>query len=269
MRRTLSGLGAFALVAVLLAGCSSGGEIVVGSPSTSDEASTPDTARGATTSTTMTTTASSSVPKDPEGVYLSAPLSFGAGEPGKLSVVAVGPPRSSIGSSSVGIVVRNNTNAPLYSVEANVTARDAAGGLLGSGTTQGFEPAVVRPGEWSYGFAFFGGVELPENADLQVVPQGDTRSFVDYVQLPIVEASSAASQYGGTTMTVVLSNPTDQVIDHASGLLACFTPEGVPLDVNHAFVSAAVPAKGTTSSSEQISGDDPCPVWVLAYSAFI
>jgi hypothetical protein len=64
-------------------------------------------------------------------------LSLGPGEPGKLAIIPTGAKKDKL-SDSVTVIVRNNTANPIGAIEATGTARDAAGALVGSGSSQGF-----------------------------------------------------------------------------------------------------------------------------------
>ena len=72
------------------------------------------------------------------------------GEPGEVSVVATAAGLDRGGSLNVGM--RNNTTGNVGRIELAGTARDAAGTLVGSGSDQGIDPAIVAPGEIAFGY---------------------------------------------------------------------------------------------------------------------
>ncbi|MEZ4540242.1 MAG: hypothetical protein R3C43_09735 [Chloroflexota bacterium] len=69
------------------------------------------------------------------------PADIPQGEPG-LSVVLAGSP-SRFGA--VPVVVRNNTDEPVYDIEISATARDSAGSVLGTGPGRDIAPSLVPP----------------------------------------------------------------------------------------------------------------------------
>ena len=82
-------------------------------------------------------------------------MSLPAGDPGVVAVVSVATALDS--SGSLPVIVRNNTANTIGQIEVTV-ARDAAGSLVGSGSSQGFEPVVVEPGEIAWGYVYFGDI---------------------------------------------------------------------------------------------------------------
>lgn len=70
------------------------------------------------------------------------------------------------------VIVRNNTGDPIGQIEATGTARDAAGSLVGSGSSQGVKPVVVAPGEIAYRYVYFDG-GFPEGATLEFDVAGE------------------------------------------------------------------------------------------------
>ena len=77
-----------------------------------------------------------------------------AGDPGVLAVVATA--AAADRSGSLAVMVRNNTADTIGQIEVAGLARDAAGNLAGSGSSQGFDPVVVEPGEIAWGYVYFG-----------------------------------------------------------------------------------------------------------------
>lgn len=127
-------------------------------------------------------------PIDPAGALASPYIqgniepAFGLGEPGALSVIAVGAPDGD--SSTVAFVVRNNTNGPLYNIEA--TGRVTENGqLVGSGSSQGFEPAVLEPGHIGFGY-IYADSGLSPTAAIEVTATGDRSRSDFYASIPLL-----------------------------------------------------------------------------------
>lgn len=85
-----------------------------------------------------------------------------AGEPGALSVIAVGP----FDGVSYPIVIRNGTGRDVETIEVETVAR-AGGELVGTGGDNfSLHPNVVEAGGLAIGSVFLGGEELPEGTEL-------------------------------------------------------------------------------------------------------
>ena len=63
------------------------------------------------------------------------------GEAGVVSIVAAAATLDA--SGSVPIIVRNRTNAPVGQIDVSGTARDGAGALIASGSSQGLELQIA------------------------------------------------------------------------------------------------------------------------------
>jgi hypothetical protein len=81
--------------------------------------------------------------------------SLPAGDPGKVSVVQIGPlDKDASGSAKLPIAFRNNTPDGISHVDWAGTAR-SGGAIVATGSSQGTIPAQVRPGEIGLAFIFF------------------------------------------------------------------------------------------------------------------
>lgn len=220
------------------------------------------------TAGTETTAATTPTAVEPTTIYVSAPLSFPAGKPGEVSIVATGTPAVSVAGTRIPLVVRNNTSKTVYGVDINMTARGANGALVGSGQSAGgFQPEVLQPGEWAFGSVFFS-VQLPEGATFETTVEGRSETIMDTVQLVVTEATAAqAPVLGGLEITVVVRNPSSRAIDLASGDVGCFTTDGVPLaKTSLANIDSTIPAGSSTSASASVL-EGPCPIWAIGYSS--
>ncbi len=86
------------------------------------------------------------------------------GEAGELSVVATGPYDGNL----LPIVARNNTGEDIIRITAVATALNPAGQVIASGNDQLFSPNLVRSGGLAFGYAYFGGIELPEDTEFEI-----------------------------------------------------------------------------------------------------
>jgi hypothetical protein len=221
--------------------------------------------------TSTTESSGDATPKDPASIYLSAPIAIPAGEPGKLSVVLTGPPTGSFGSS-VPVIVRNNEDEALTDIQVTGTAREANGVLAGSGSSQGFKPFTVQPGEWAMGYVYFSS-EIPADAALDLTATGSKRSgalrILENVDLPVVEANLVQGQFGTAEVAGIASNPSTKILDvGASVILTCFV-DGKPIsaEIGSTAGAASIAAGGTAPFSVSLYEQD-CPVYAIGASGY-
>jgi hypothetical protein len=72
----------------------------------------------------------------------------------------------------------DRANKPVGNVEVNGTARAADGSLAGSGSSQEFEPSVLKPGEWGFGYIYFDST-LGADASIEATATGDKVTDAD------------------------------------------------------------------------------------------
>jgi hypothetical protein len=148
------------------------------------------------------------------------------GSNGELSVVLLGTPNS---GGSVPIVVRNRTGQTYVGLEANGIARNGEGELIASGSSQGFTPTRLHPGEWAFGYVYFGSAELDENSDYEITVSGnDPNSWTDsfYTDLQIVEFNQVDGTFERQVVGLV-KNQTDSESDWSLGVnVICFDSQG-------------------------------------------
>jgi len=232
-----------------------------------EKTTTTESERTTTTRKTTTTSAASAKPADARASELlqgNASPPFPAGSPGGIAVVATG---SALGDDgALPLVVRNNTADAAYGIAA--TGRALQGGkLVGSGESQGFQPAVVQPGEVAIGYVYFGDT-VPDGATFELAATADDEpgEIVPEVGLPVTELNLLKGQFGNTIVGTVTS-PLDHAVDQkASALAMCFDEAGKPLSTHSGYTDGEqLPAKGTASFSIDLF-DDPCPVYLVGSS---
>jgi len=190
------------------------------------------------------------------------------GPPGELSVVVVG--RSDgTGSGTVPVVIRNRTSTTLYSPEANGTARAPDGTLAGSGSSQGFAPSTLQPGEWAVGYLYFDST-VPADATFDVTATAsDDAEFIGSVDVRPVEINVASSEFGSQIIGIV-ENPTDEPVEGPIDVLvACFDDTGTtPVSIHSGFTDGdQIPPGGTASFSVDLF-DDACANFVVGGSGY-
>lgn len=189
-----------------------------------------------------------------------------AGEPGKISVIAVGPRTSD--SDSVDIVVRNNTAKSVRRIAVSAVARTGDGKLYASGGDQGFHPNVVRPGEIALGYVYFGS-DANLSPDLsfefeETAKSADENGYENIRDLEVVEASLVANK----RVVGMLRNPYDKPVSGPiKAVVACFDAKGALLGEYSDFTDKDTAAPGATVPYQvQIRGS--CPVFLVAGSGF-
>lgn len=254
------------LLAALLGGCS-------------DSKSSDDVARsgnGPTPDSSATSEGSpsdageaveSSAPTTSAMLYVKGDLQVPDGEQGELSIVVVGTPQPD--SSSVPVIVRNRTAEPLADIEVTGTARDAAGSLIGSGSSQGFAPDSVLPGEWAVGYVYFDSGKLKPDTEFDLTATGsEPGDLMGAVDVEVVEVSKTKGQFGDQLIGIV-ENPTDaEVGGPIDVMVACFDKAGELLSTTSDFVEGdSLPAGGTSSFSVDLF-DDACENWAVGSSGY-
>jgi plastocyanin/Mg-chelatase subunit ChlD len=185
-----------------------------------------------------------------------------AGEPGEVSVVAMGT-LSPYGG--IPFVIRNNTDQNLRDVTASVTARDPAGNLLGVANVLTIRPSYIRAGGLGIGLVPFGGISLPPDAvfDIELQPKrADQVAIVFFHDLDIVEASLFEDRIVG-----VVENKTDQTLTGPTVTSMCFDLNGTPLTQDLGGSQTTI-APGDTqefqvTNSGLILYGQPCPAFLV------
>lgn len=184
------------------------------------------------------------------------------GELGVPSVVAVG----SYDGSSLPVVLRNNTHEDVIRMTVSAVVRNADGNMLGTGGDQGFNPNLVRPGEITLGYVYFGGIDLPADAtfefEVDAQPASEAR-YENIRDLDVMEQSFIADRIVG-----MLYNSHDEHVSGPVGVYAmCFDDEGVLLRHYHAYTDKEEAAPGD-SVPFQVNVRESCPIFLVAAYGF-
>lgn len=185
-----------------------------------------------------------------------------AGELGVPTVVAVG----SYTGSILPVVLRNNTGEDVRRMTVSAVVRDADGNMLGTGGDQGFKPNLVRPGQITLGYVYFGGIDLPPDAtfefDVDAKPASEAR-FENIRDLDVVEQSFVEGRIVG-----MLQNSHDEHVSGPIGVAVfCFETEGVLLGYYHDYTDKDEADPGDTVPF-QVDVRGSCPVFLVAAYGF-
>lgn len=244
---------------VTITACSSTKHVASGTgPQVSSTTTTTLVAPSATSTTiappaTTTTAAVTATPKTSAALHLSAAVNLPAGQPGKLSVIAVGSAPTDANDSSVPVVVRNNTSGTVYNVSASGTAR-RSGALVGSGQSQGFAPAAVHPGEWAFGFVYFGQASLVgATFDVTATADAAASSFGQHVDLNIAEVNRTPGQFGEDSLVGIVSNPTATTVSPPIEVFVICFDGANPKSVFSGFTDGNIPLAPKATASFSVS----------------
>jgi hypothetical protein len=263
---------AWAFVAVILLGaiggasCSSGSD-EVSSGKGPQPAKQTTTTKAAEKSTTTSTTEAPAEPATSPSLVIAGTVTIPDGEKGKLSIALTG---AAVGDDgSVPVVVRNRTSKTIYDVEVSGTARATDGSLAGSGSSQGFAPSAVGPGEWAFGYVFFEG-SVPAGATFDLTAKGETDTgFLNGADVTIAEHNVVPGDYGTSVIGIVSNKTEKEVSGPVSVDLMCFDDAGTaPVSTARGYAeSDPIPAGGTSSFSVDLP-DGPCTNFAMGASGY-
>ena len=196
---------------------------------------------------------------------------FPAGTKNELSVVANGP--YSDRTNIVPVVVHNNTSRPVTAVEVQGSARDANGALVGSGSSQGIQPAAIPPGGIGIGYVYFG--DAPNATQFSFTAsakpsKGPGRDF--FAGLQITENNETEGERYGTNRGQIIGtvvNPlTVTVTGPISVLALCLDPAGNPTTTVSGFAEGDDLAAGSTTTFSLDFYDQTCPSYLVGASGY-
>lgn len=191
---------------------------------------------------------------------------FGPGEPGELSVIAVGTPDGDL--SSIPFVVRNNTSSPVYSVAA--TGRVSDGGqLVGSGSDQGVEPAVVAPGEIAFGYVYFSATPpAGSTVEVSATADSDPGSFFNSVAMTISDANLVPGDWSDQLIGEVTAPADTEVSGPVSVMVLCVDAEGTLSRTFGGYTDGDASILPGTSATYSVGLHEDCPTFLIGSSGY-
>lgn len=188
-----------------------------------------------------------------------------AGDPGEVSIIWSDDTVNRRGS--VTMIVRNNTTDDIGRIDVTGTARDEAGDLVGSGSSQGFNPAVVAPGEIAYGYVYFDtelsdqSFEFAFEVDAEPV-RAD--AFMSALPVTVTEINDTGAELVGAA-----TNELDEEVNGPIGAaVLCFDAGGAVIDYTDGFLEQDDLAAGATGSFSINLFDRPCPNGLVSASGY-
>ncbi|MGI8797200.1 MAG: hypothetical protein ACR2IR_11575 [Acidimicrobiia bacterium] len=191
----------------------------------------------------------------------------------KLVVVANGPSQD----GSVPVVVRNNKKRRVTNIEVQGTARDAAGTVIGSGSSQGIEPAALPPGGIGIGYVYFGFDDEQRLADatfkFTVSAEKSSDAERDYfVSVEVTEHNKVESlefDFLQGEIVGIVRNPLDIEVTGPIGVLAaCFDESGAPVLSSRGYTEVEDLQPGAESPFSVDYFETPCPTYLVGASGF-
>ena len=225
-------------------------------------------AKSASSGTTPTTSASGAATTALVGT---ANPTFPMGAKGELVVVANGPYSDQM--NTVPVVVRNNTGRAVTSVEVQGAARDANGALVGSGSSQGVQPAAISPGGIGIGYVYFRTAPGASQFTFTTSSKPSKGSGNDYfADVTITEHNYSEQQQFGTIqgqLVGTLVNPLQVTITGPISVLAmCFDPNGQPAATISGFGEGNELTAAASTTFSISSYGLSCPSYLVGASGF-
>jgi hypothetical protein len=224
-----------------------------------------DEKAGAPASATSTA-ASEPKPLGPSDVLAgTATVTPPAGPAGKLAVVTVGRD-SGVIETYFPVVVRNNTSDAVSHVDMAVTAKDAAGKVIGSGASQHFAPQDIESGEASLAYVYFAN-KLPRGTkfDFSFDSQPPSTDPFAMADLKVNQANHRGSHIVG-----IATNTKGKTLQGPfSVAVFCFTPAGRLTTTQATFANGP----DSLAANKTVSYDidlvyKPCSTFLVGSSGF-
>jgi hypothetical protein len=234
--------------------------------------STASSTAGSTAVSPSASPSSSGVPspRPTKSLYLAGNASptFGAGDSGKVAVVAQAPLTFPVrGGETVPIAVRNNTPGSVTEITAQGIVRDAGGKIVATGTDQGFHPALLQLGQVALGFIYLGiGTNVPAGSTITVQASGKPASSSNtyFADLLVTEVNNTGQQVVGT-----IKNPRTHAVQAPYSVdVYCTDRSGGLREIGgFADVSTDLAPGATSGFSVDLAGT-PCPQFIVGASGF-
>lgn len=190
---------------------------------------------------------------------------FGDGQPDRVDVVASGPISAKYESTSVLIAVRNNTPKTITSIEVSGAAKDKSGKIIGSGQSQGINPAAVPAGGIALGYVYFSS-EIPSKSKIDFTVASKPLEGEPYFQdLTIDEANLV-----GKAITGQATNTSKNKLNGPYGVqVTCFDKTGKLLSSHGDFASPDADLEPNQSVTFQVDlFDNSCPTFLVGASGY-
>ncbi len=193
----------------------------------------------------------------PASLYVEGTPTFPAGKPGAVDIVAVGDPDS----SSVPIVVRNNTDDAIELGDVVGVARDAQGKLAMTGEISDTVPFIVQPGQIAIGDVNFGD-DIPAGLTFEFEAESNPveKSSFSRQDIDVQEAVLKDDEVIG-----IVRNPTGSSLNGPFAVVVmCFDDAGEISMASGGYAAKDTLGPDATSPfSITLYGDGPCDSFIV------
>ena len=248
MKRELI-LCAAALCSAACGGSSSNSSTASGSPGNSTAPSQSATATAAAHAPQSALLAGNAHPEFPAGVA------------GRVSIVYQAPIQLQSNGTSVPIVFRNNTGAAIAHVDVSAAAKNPAGKIIASGSSQGTDPSAVQPGQWAFAYIY--------NNDTLSFTFQSTPASADSFNTAAIQVTQA--NLSGSSIAGGVQNTTGHPVQRPISVNAyCLNSSGDPTTVITGFTSSSSGdlAPGATDSFQLNVYDQRCSSFLVGASGY-
>lgn len=186
------------------------------------------------------------------------------GNIGELSIVAIGVFDVGSTSTTIPVVVRNNTDEAVRRVEISAVASNTDGKMIAVGGGDGFRPNLVAPGELSMGYIYFSDVLLPKDASIEYeATSKQVDGFENIRDLIFKDHDTVDNRIVG-----LLTNPYDVEVTGPIGIdVYCFdSRSSLVAHFNDYADKDSVGAVGTIPF--QVSVEQPCDFYLMSASGY-
>jgi hypothetical protein len=227
----------------------------------------PNAAGATPTTTTAPTTVSptTAATGDNDHLFTVGEVVVPPGVPHEVEIVLTRPD-----DTGMSMVVRNGTADTLNNLEVTGVARDDAGTVVAWGSTQDFQPAIVEPGEWAMGYAWFelhalsGDETFDWNIEWDIYPNPN---FTDVLELTVTEAEYVLEDMGQFVVGTA-TNENDETAMGSNAAVGCFDGPDL-LGVRSASTNSRAVSPGESSPFDVWLYDfDTCPAFAVAASGY-
>lgn len=190
-------------------------------------------------------------------------VSLPAGDPGKVSILAIGPLDR---SGSVPVIARNNTSGSVRQVQLSGTVRGPDGALLASGKDQGLKPNVVGPGQVVFGYVYFSiNLQAPQGSIYSINATWTAGSSDEYRKdVKVTELNQLSDRIVGS-----VANPYNYTVSGPISVdVMCFDNNGQPLSTHGGFTAQDSLGPNATGSFQISLYNESCPLFLIAAGGY-
>lgn len=165
----------------------------------------------------------------------------------------------------VPIAIRNSTPQTVTSIEVTGAAKDKAGKIVGSGQSQGINPASVPAGGIALGFVYYTS-KIPANAKIDFTVASSPLEGDPYFQDLKMDSANLVSD----AITGQATNTSPSKLTGPYGVqVVCFDKRGKLLSTQVGYASPDADLEPEQSVTFQVDlFGDPCPTFLVGAGGY-